>query len=165
MKEPPVDEGRPLDETTIVAPAPPPGAGAVPLLPLSGPDAFPIVRRLADIDPAAQPARTLSRCTIRDAAGMEVDAGLAGCFPAPHSFTGEDVVEIHLHGNPILVEETAAAACALGAIPAAPGEFSRRAFLNGKMDLTQAEGLCDLIEARTAASARAAVGPPDGGVR
>jgi tRNA modification GTPase len=165
VKESPLDEGRSRDETTIVAPATPPGPGAVSILRLSGPDAFPIVRRLAGIDPAAQPARTLSRCTIRDAAGMEVDTGLAVCFPAPHSFTGEDVVELHLHGNPILVEETAAAACALGAIPAAPGEFSRRAFLNGKMDLTQAEGLCDLIAARTAASARAALRQLKGGIR
>jgi tRNA modification GTPase len=165
VKEPPVDEGRSREETTIVAPATPPGTGAVSILRISGPDAFSIARRLAGIDPAAQPPRALSRCTIRDAAGTEVDNGLAACFPAPHSFTGENVVEIHLHGNPILVEETAAAACVLGAVPAAPGEFSRRAFLNGKMDLTQAEGLCDLISARTAASARAALRQMKGGIR
>ena len=86
-------------------------------------------------------------------------------FPAPHSFTGEDVVEIHLHGNPFLLGETAEAACAMGARPAMPGEFSRRAFENGKMDLTQAEGLCDLIAARTAASARAALRQLKGGIR
>jgi tRNA modification GTPase len=86
-------------------------------------------------------------------------------FPAPHSFTGEDVVEIHLHGNPFVLGETAEAACAMGAWPAMPGEFSRRAFENGKMDLTQAEGLCDLIAARTAASARAALRQLKGGIR
>jgi len=160
-----VEDMRSRDETTIVAPATPPGAGAISILRLSGPDAFPIARRLTGIDPADPPPRTLSRCRILDAAGMEVDTGLVVSFPAPHSFTGEDVVEIHLHGNPILVEETAAAACALGALPAAPGEFSRRAFLNGKMDLTQAEGLCDLIAARTEASARAALRQLKGGIR
>jgi tRNA modification GTPase len=165
MKEPPVDDVRSRDGATIVAPATPPGAGAVSILRLSGPQAFSIAGRLTGIDPAAHPPRTLSRCTIRDSAGSEVDSGLVVCFPAPHSFTGEDVVEIHLHGNPILVEAAAAAACALGAVPAAPGEYSRRAFLNGKMDLTQAEGLCDLVAARTGASARAALRQMKGGIR
>ena len=160
-----MDDVRSRDEATIVAPATPPGAGAVSILRLSGPQAFSIADRLTGIDPSAHPPRTLSRCTIRDAAGSEVDSGLVVCFPSPHSFTGEDVVEIHLHGNPILVEEAAAAACALGAVPAAPGEFSRRAFLNGKMDLTQAEGLCDLVAARTEASARAALRQMKGGIR
>ncbi|HSL92731.1 MAG TPA: tRNA uridine-5-carboxymethylaminomethyl(34) synthesis GTPase MnmE [Candidatus Limnocylindrales bacterium] len=160
-----MDDVRSRDDSTIVAPATPPGAGAVSILRLSGPQAFSVVGRLTGIDPAAHPARTLSRCAIRDAAGSEVDDGLVVFFPSPHSFTGEDVAEIHLHGNPILVEETAAAACALGARPAAPGEFSRRAFLNGKMDLTQAEGLCDLVAARTAASARAALRQMKGGIR
>lgn len=151
--------------TTIVAPATPPGAGAVSILRLSGPRAFPIAGRLTGIDFSAQHPRTLARCAIRDPDGSEIDHGLVACFPSPHSFTGEDVVEIHLHGNPILVEEAAAAACALGAVPAAPGEFSRRAFLNGKMDLTQAEGLCDLIAAKTEASARAALRQMKGGIR
>jgi tRNA modification GTPase len=102
---------------------------------------------------------------IRDASGREIDSGLVVYFPAPASFTGEDVAEIHLHGNPILLEEVATAACALGATPAEAGEFSRRAFENGKMDLTQAEGLCDLILARTAASARAALRQLNGGIR
>ncbi|HZW35935.1 MAG: tRNA uridine-5-carboxymethylaminomethyl(34) synthesis GTPase MnmE, partial [Deltaproteobacteria bacterium] len=160
-----MEGGRFRGEATIVAPATPPGAGAVSILRLSGPDAFPVARRLTGIDPAAHPPRTLSRCVIRNAAGTEIDSGLAVFFPGPHSFTGEDVVEIHLHGNPILVDEIAAAACSLGAVPAAPGEFSRRAFENGKMDLTQAEGLCDLIAARTAASARAALRQLNGGIR
>jgi tRNA modification GTPase len=165
VKEPPEDDVRSGDETTIVAPATPSGAGAISILRLSGPQAFSIAGRLTGVDPAAHPPRTLSRCAIRDAEGNAVDSGLVVCFPSPHSFTGEDVVELHLHGNPILVEEAAAAACDLGAVPAAPGEFSRRAFLNGKMDLTQAEGLCDLIAARTAASARAALRQMSGGIR
>ncbi|MDA8121475.1 MAG: tRNA uridine-5-carboxymethylaminomethyl(34) synthesis GTPase MnmE [Deltaproteobacteria bacterium] len=151
--------------TTIVAPVTPPGAGAVSILRLSGDRAFPIARRLTGVDPAAHPPRTLSRCAARDASGKEIDSGLVAYFPAPNSFTGEDVAEIHLHGNPILLEEVAAAACASGARPAEAGEFSRRAFENGKMDLTQAEGLCDLILARTAASARAALRQLNGGIR
>lgn len=151
--------------TTIVAPVTPPGAGAVSILRLSGDLAFPIARRLTGVDPAGHPPRTLSRCAARDASGKEIDSGLVAYFPAPNSFTGEDVAEIHLHGNPILLEEVAAAACASGARPAEAGEFSRRAFENGKMDLTQAEGLCDLILARTAASARAALRQLNGGIR
>jgi tRNA modification GTPase len=152
-------------ESTIVAPATPAGAGAVSIMRLSGPDAFPIARALCEPDPASHPPRTLSRCGILDAAGGRVDDGMVVFFPAPNSFTGEDVVELHLHGNPVLVEQVAAAACAHGAVPASPGEFSRRAFLNGKMDLTQAEGLCDLVLARTAASARAALRQLGGGIR
>jgi tRNA modification GTPase len=86
-------------------------------------------------------------------------------FPSPRSFTGEDVAELHLHGNPAVVEGAVRAACEAGAAPAEPGEFSRRAFLNGKMDLTQAEGLADLIEARTEAAARAALRQMRGGIR
>jgi tRNA modification GTPase len=85
-------------------------------------------------------------------------------FPAPKSYTGEDVAEIHLHGNPLVLERAAAAACSLGAVPGAPGEFSKRAFLNGKMDLTQAEGLSDLIAARTEAAAGAALRQLKGGI-
>lgn len=160
-----MDDVRARAGTTIVAPVTPPGAGAVSILRLSGARAFPIARHLTGVDPAGHPPRTLSRCAARDASGKEIDSGLVVYFPAPNSFTGEDVAEIHLHGNPILLEEVAAAACTLGARPAEAGEFSRRAFENGKMDLTQAEGLCDLILARTAASARAALRQLNGGIR
>jgi tRNA modification GTPase len=101
---------------------------------------------------------------VRNGKGEEIDSGLVVFFPAPRSFTGEDVVEIHLHGNPVLVEQAGTAACDLGAYPAAPGEFSRRAFQNGKMDLTQAEALSDLIAARTAGAARAALRQLKGGI-
>ena len=152
-------------EATIVAPATPPGPGSVSILRLSGPDAFSISSRLTGLPPGAHPARTLSRCPVRNAAGEEIDTGLVVHFPAPNSFTGEDVAEIHMHGNPLIVAEAAESACALGARAAEPGEFSRRAFENGKMDLTQAEGLCDLILARTAASARAALRQLKGGIQ
>ena len=153
------------DVTTIVAPATPAGSGAVSILRLSGPETFPIACRMTGVNPSHVPSRALTRCTVRDGRGEEIDSGLVVFFPAPRSFTGEDVAEIHLHGNPVLVEWAAAAACALGAVPAAPGEFSRRAFLNGKMDLTQAEALADLITAKTNGAARAALRQLRGGIR
>ncbi len=149
---------------TIVAPSTPPGRGAVAIVRLSGPEAHPIAGRLAGIDPASLPPRTLVRCAVRDAAGAPIDDGLLVLFRAPGSFTGEDVAELHLHGNAFLVERALAGACALGAVPAAPGEFSRRAFENGTMDLTQAEGLADLIAARTEGAVRAAVRQLRGGL-
>ncbi len=153
-----------VDGTTIVAPATPAGSGAVSILRISGPETFPIVSRMTGVDPARVPTRTLIRCTVRDGTGGKIDSGLVVFFRAPGSFTGEDVAEVHLHGNPVLVGQVAAAACDLGAVPAAPGEFSRRAFQNGKMDLTQAEALADLIAARTAGAARAALRQLQGGM-
>ncbi len=152
-----MEEDATRGQTTIVAPATPPGIGAVSILRLSGPRAFEIARRLTGLDPIAASPRLLARCAVRDEDGEAIDSGLAAFFPAPRSFTGEDVVEIHLHGNPLLVGRASAAACALGAVAAAPGEFSRRAFENGKMDLTQAEALADLIAAKTEAAAAAAL--------
>ena len=159
--------GGPADRgvTTIVAPATPAGTGGVSIVRLSGPHAFPIASRLTAVDPASAPPRTLRRCDVHDAAGGTIDSGMVVFFPSPRSFTGEDVAELHLHGNPAVVEGALRAACAAGAAPAEPGEFSRRAFLNGKMDLTQAEGLADLIEARTEAAARAALRQMRGGIR
>jgi len=153
------------DGSTIVAPATPGGTGAVSIVRLSGPRAFEIASRLAPLLPDGIPPRTLHRSDIRDAGGEIVDSALVVRFPAPHSFTGEDVVEFHLHGNPAVVEAAVHAACAAGAVPAAPGEFSRRAFHNGKMDLTQAEGLADLIAARTQDAARSALRQMRGGLR
>ncbi|MCL5965790.1 MAG: tRNA uridine-5-carboxymethylaminomethyl(34) synthesis GTPase MnmE [Deltaproteobacteria bacterium] len=138
--------------------------GAVSIVRISGPRAFAIAGRLTGLPPAAVPPRALLPCLIRGEDGREIDSGLAAFFPAPKSYTGEDVAEIHLHGNPLLVERVAAAACSLGADPAVPGEFSRRAFLNGKMDLTEAEGVADLIAARTEGAARAALRQLKGGI-
>ena len=153
------------EDTTIVAPATPGGTGAISVVRLSGPDAFPVAGRLTGLSPSDAPPRTLRRCSVRDAPGEILDTALAAFFPGPHSFTGEDVVELHLHGNPVVVETVVRAACAAGAVPAEPGEFSRRAFHRGKMDLTQAEGLCDLITARTEAAARSALRQMRGGLR
>ncbi|MGB5198129.1 MAG: tRNA uridine-5-carboxymethylaminomethyl(34) synthesis GTPase MnmE [Candidatus Deferrimicrobium sp.] len=153
------------EEETIVALATPGGTGAVSIVRLSGAGAFPVAGRLTGLSPDDAPPRTLRRCSVRDAPGEILDTALAVFFPGPHSFTGEDVAEIHLHGNPVVVETVVRAACAAGAVPAEPGEFSRRAFHRGKMDLTQAEGLCDLIAARTEDAARSALRQMRGGLR
>jgi len=153
------------EDTTIVAPATPGGTGAVSIVRLSGPEAFPVAARLTGLSPSGAPPRTLRRCSVRDAGGELLDTALAVFFPGPHSFTGEDLVELHLHGNPLVVEAVVHAACAAGTVPAEPGEFSRRAFHRGKMDLTQAEGLCDLIAARTEEAARSALRQMRGGIR
>lgn len=153
------------EEETIVAPATPGGTGAISVVRISGADAFQVAVRLTGLSHSDAPPRTLRRCSVRDAAGGILDTALAAFFREPHSFTGEDVVEIHLHGNPVVVETVVRAACAAGAVPAEPGEFSRRAFHRGKMDLTQAEGLCDLIAARTEEAARSALRQMRGGIR
>ena len=153
------------EDTTIVATATPGGTGAISVVRLSGPDAFRVAGRLTGLSPSHASPRTLRRCSVRDAPGEILDTALAVFFPGPHSYTGEDVVEIHLHGNPVVVETVVRAACAAGAVPAEPGEFSRRAFHRGKMDLTQAEGLCDLIAARSEAAARSALRQMRGGLR
>lgn len=155
----------PREDTTIVAPATPGGTGAISVVRISGPDAFRVAGRLTGLSPSDASPRTLRTCSVRDASGEILDTALAVCFPGPHSFTGEDVAEIHLHGNPVVVESVVRAACAAGAVPAEPGEFSRRAFHGGKMDLTQAEGLCDLIAARTEEAARSALRQMRGGLR
>lgn len=101
---------------------------------------------------------------ILDAQGTPIDEGLALFFPSPHSYTGEDVLELHVHGSPIIARETVGAMLAAGARLATPGEFTRRAFLNGKLDLSAAEAVADLIEAETRSAARAAQGRLAGGL-
>ena len=99
---------------------------------------------------------------FRAAGGTPIDAGLALYFPAPHSYTGEAVLELQGHGGPVVLDLLLARACALGARPARPGEFTERAFLNGRMDLAQAEAVADLIDAASAQAARAALASLDG---
>ncbi len=102
------------------------------------------------------PPRTATLVSLRESSGEVLDRGLALFFPAPNSFTGEDVLELQVHGSPVVCDLLMARICELGARPAGPGEFSRRAFLNDRMDLAQAEAVADLIDAAGAASARAA---------
>lgn len=129
---------------TIAAIATPAGRGGVGILRLSGPSAFAIAHRIAGELP---PPRTAALRDFRDAGGETIDRGLVLAFPAPRSFTGEDVVELHAHGGPVLLDLLLRAACAHGARIARPGEFSERAFLNDRLDLAQAEGIADLIDA------------------
>ena len=102
------------------------------------------------------PARTATLATFRDARGGPIDVGLALLFPATASYTGETVLELHGHGSPAALERLLARCLELGARLAQPGEFTRRAFENGRIDLAQAESVADLIEATTATAARAA---------
>ncbi|HET8881246.1 MAG TPA: tRNA uridine-5-carboxymethylaminomethyl(34) synthesis GTPase MnmE [Solimonas sp.] len=138
---------------TIVAIASAPGRGGVGIVRISGPDAAAIATRIAGTLPRARHAALRE---FRDASGTTIDSGLVLHFPAPHSFTGEHVVELQGHGSPVALDLLVRAACAFGARLARAGEFSERAFLNGRLDLTQAEAIADLIEASTAEAARAA---------
>jgi tRNA modification GTPase len=142
--------------TTIAAVASPPGMGAVSLIRISGPEAFLVADRATDGKVSAQTPRTARFCRIRDEKGESIDDGLLTTFPAPHSYTGEHCVEFTGHGGILATREVLGRFLACGAIPAGPGEFTRRAFLNGKLDLTQAEGVMDLISAQTRLSLRAA---------
>ena len=139
---------------TIVAAATPPGVGGIGIVRISGGDAERLARALLGSLPEP---RTASYRSFRDASGEKLDAGLALYFPAPASFTGESVLELHCHGGPIVVSLLVDAAVALGARHAAPGEFTKRAFLNDKLDLVQAEAIADLIGSGTAQAARAAL--------
>jgi tRNA modification GTPase len=112
--------------------------------------------------PLAPRVATLGR--VVDAAGATIDRGLALHFPAPHSLTGEDVLELHVHGSPATARDTLAAVLAAGARLAGPGEFTRRAFLAGKMDLSAAEAVADVIAAEHRSAARAAAARLGGGL-
>ena len=139
---------------TIVAAATPPGTGGVAIVRVSGAETETIARAMLGSLPEP---RTATYKSFRDAAGEKIDTGLALYFPAPTSFTGESVLELHGHGGPVVVSLLVAAIVELGARRAEPGEFSQRAFLNGKLDLAQAEALADLINSGTAQAARAAL--------
>lgn len=143
----------------IAAVATPAGRGGVAVIRLSGPDLRPILRALCAIEPA--PRRAVLAGFL-GASGKTIDRGLVLFFPAPHSYTGEDVVELQGHGGPVVVQLLLERCVELGARIAEPGEFSKRAFLNDKMDLAQAEAVADLINATTAEAARCAIRSLDG---
>lgn len=149
--------------STVAAIATPPGRGAVAIVRLSGPDAVAIGKRIFR---TSRPlvARMATLGTIVDEAGHPIDRALGLLFPAPHSYTGEDVVEFHVHGSPAIARETLVAALAAGARMAGPGEFTRRAYLRGKLDLTAAEAVGELIAAEQRSSLRAALGRLSGGL-
>ena len=145
----------PTQTTTIAAIATPPGRGGVGVIRLSGPKAYAIAQLLTQKDHPK--ARFAGFRQFFDEHGEVMDEGLAICFPNPHSFTGEDVVELQGHGGPIIQNTLLARLLVLGATAAKAGEFSMRAFENGKMELVQAEAIADLIDATSQAAARSAV--------
>jgi len=139
---------------TIVAAATPPGTGGIGVVRISGGQTERIARALLGSLPEP---RTVTYRAFRGADGARLDTGLALYFPAPTSFTGESVLELHGHGGPLVISLIIDAALALGARRAEPGEFSARAFHNNKLDLAQAEAIADLINAGTSQAARAAL--------
>ena len=141
-------------EETIAAIATPPGTGGIGIVRLSGAAAHDIAQSLCR-QPLA-PGRIQFRRFL-DADGNAIDHGLCLYFRAPHSFSGEDCVEVQAHGGPIVLDMLLERVCALGARLARPGEFSERAFLNGRIDLAQAEAIADLIESGSRAASRAAM--------
>jgi tRNA modification GTPase len=142
---------------TIVALATPTGRSGIGVIRLSGGDASMIVRRLVAEDDFHPTPRTANLKGLHDLTGEAIDEAIVTYFKAPHSFTGEDVVEISCHGSPVLLRQVIDICLALDARMAEPGEFSLRALANGRMDLAEAEAIRDLIDAQTAASARQAV--------
>jgi tRNA modification GTPase len=144
---------------TIVAPATPPGYGAVAIVRLSGPRALEIARSIWHPNhPGPMAPRRLRLGEIRDpSTGAPLDRAFAVVMPGPRSLTGEDVAELQCHGGVYLVRRVVGLALGLGARMAEPGEFSRRAFLNGRMDLTEAEAVADLVAARSETALRQAL--------
>jgi len=139
---------------TIVAAATPPGKGGIGIVRISGDDAETLAAAMLGKVPEP---RLATHAKIHDKNGRELDSGIALYFPGSASYTGESVLEFHGHGGPVVVASVIDAAVELGARRAAPGEFSKRAFLNGKLDLVQAEAIADLIDSGTSQAARAAL--------
>jgi tRNA modification GTPase len=144
----------PAASDTIAAIATPPGRGGIGVVRISGPAARAIAQAVLGQVPA--PRRAQHR-PFRGADGRAIDSGLALFFPAPHSFTGEDVLELQGHGGPVVLDMVLERALELGARLARPGEFSERAFLNGRLDLAQAEAVADLIDSGSRQAARSAL--------
>ncbi len=139
---------------TIAAVATPPGRSGIGVLRLSGPKVPAIARAVLGRLPQA---RRATLCVARDARGESLDQGIALYFPAPRSYTGEHVLEFHGHGGPVVLHALLGALLDAGARLAEPGEYTRRAFLNGRLDLAQAEAVADLIDSASREAARSAL--------
>lgn len=146
-------------QDTIFAIATPPGIGGIGVIRLSGPESLRLARTITGRDLRPRHAHY---CHFLDGEGQALDQGIALYFSAPHSFTGEEVVELQGHGGPVVQQLLARRLAELGARMARPGEFSERAFLNDRLDLAQAEAIADLVSAGTEAAARAAQRSLDG---
>lgn len=157
----PLDGARDL----IVAPATAPGVGAIAIVRLSGPGAIHLATRIHSARLKEHDPGSLRLGSLKDPSTAEViDRCLAVGWLAPKSYTGEEMVEFHLHGSPAIVDRTVALCVATGARQAHPGEFTRRAFIAGKIDLAQAEAVANLTNARTDAARRAALAQMGGGL-
>jgi tRNA modification GTPase len=149
---------QPPPADTIAAVATPPGEGGIAIIRLSGPGSWSAVRRLCPLPSPAEPAHAyFRRLTAPDTAEL-LDEGIVLLFRAPHSYTGEDAAELQIHGSPVVARRILSVLLDLGVRQAEPGEFTRRAFLNDKLNLTQAEAVLDLIHARSEQAARMAAG-------
>lgn len=142
------------DRDTIAAISTAPGRGGIGIVRASGKS---LSRLTTELIGREVPPRTATLSVFRDSAGQPIDEGIALFFAAPQSYTGEDVLELHGHGGPVVLRLLLQRCVELGARVAEPGEFTRRAYLNGKLDLAQAEGVIDLIDATTAQAARCAI--------
>jgi tRNA modification GTPase len=147
---------------TIAALATPPGRAAIAIVRVSGPQTLLIAQRI--IPSTRLQPRYAHYVTIVDEAGSAIDRGVAIFAQQPHSYTGEDMLELQVHGSPIVVRELLRTLLACGARLAEPGEFTRRAFMHGKMDLHAAAAVADLIDAETRSAARAALANLSGGL-
>jgi len=150
-------------QDTIVARSTAPGRAAIAVIRASGRTAFDLASKL--ITPWPIEPRRATLCRILDEHGRMIDHGVVTAFACPDSFTGEDIVEVSTHGGNYISVRLISSFVSVGAREAQPGEFTRRAVLNGKMDITQAEAINDLIDARSDAMHKAAVGQMDGGLR
>ncbi|MGH7155939.1 MAG: tRNA uridine-5-carboxymethylaminomethyl(34) synthesis GTPase MnmE, partial [Acetobacteraceae bacterium] len=137
-----------MDQDTIFAVASGAGRAAIAVIRISGPDSGRILAALCRTLP--QPRRASLR-TLRDPTGLLLDRAIVLWLPGPHTYAGEDAAELHLHGGPAVIEGVAEALATMSARPAEPGEFTRRAFLNGRLDLLEAEAINDLVTAETTA--------------
>lgn len=142
------------DTDTIAAVATAPGRGGIGVVRISGKQLSAFAAAILGCAPQPRVARL---CNFRNSQGEALDTGIALYFPAPHSFTGEDVLELQGHGGPAVLQLLLARCFELGARAAQPGEFTRRAYLNDKLDLAQAESVADLIDAASAEAARCAL--------
>ncbi len=148
-------------QDTIFAMASGAGRAAIAVLRISGSESGAILNRLCRRRPAA---RRASLCALRDPGGALIDKAIVLWLPGPSSFTGEDSAELHLHGGRAVQQDAATALVAMGLRPAEPGEFARRAFLNGRLDLVEAEAIADLVDAETTAQRRQALRQMEGGL-
>ena len=156
--------GQMIQDDTIVAVATPPGTGGIAVVRVSGPEAVNVVARGwkgCDLEKCA--SHTVHLGTLMDTEREAVDQCVATVFRSPKSYTGEDTVELALHGSPWIQRRAVETLISYGARPAGPGEFTRRAFLNGRLDLAQAEGVADLISASSRAAHRLAMQQASGG--